>query len=212
MKRKLKIGAAALIGLVVMTLFTLRLTGLEPEFLDPTSEEFKRNNMVARTGLWLKGEVVREPVTDWSNRTGKPRWIQLETRTWYGIPHSLTVNGDLVHNGTLYIGSQSDPSRMHIPFPHDKVWTRNVARDPRVRLKIDGKIYEAMLVPITDRAEAAAVLGRDPVFMSKGQDGKEYASGVRHVYRVYQMNISDYSEEFQGVHRQDDPSLKQAMQ
>ncbi len=43
-----------------------------------------------RPGLWLAGEVVREPVTDWSFTDAVPE-IFLETRTWYGIPHSVTV-------------------------------------------------------------------------------------------------------------------------
>src|SRR6202030_1217454 len=105
---------------------------------------------------------------------GKDRTIQVETRTWYGVPHSVTIGGDLVRDGKLYIHGHSDPNRMKIPFPFDKAWTRNVDRDPRVRLKIAGKIYEAIVVPVTDRAEGAALLGRDPIIMEKGPDGREH--------------------------------------
>ena len=43
-----------------------------------------------RPGLWLSGEVVKEPVLDWSFTDTVPE-IFLETRTAYGIPHSVTV-------------------------------------------------------------------------------------------------------------------------
>jgi hypothetical protein len=206
MARALKIGAVVVIGVAALAIFTLRLVGLEPGYIDPRSEEFARANRIARPGLWLTGEVVREPVKDWSfvteelrARTGKDRMIQLETRTPYLIPHSVTIGGDLVRDGKLYIHAHSDPNRMHIPFPNDKAWTRNVARDPRVRLKIAGKIYEAIVVSVTDRDEAAALLKRDPLTIEKGPDGKEHVKEVMHVWRVYQMNVPDYSHGSQGV-------------
>lgn len=206
MKKALTICGLALIGLLAMTLLTLRVTGLEPGYIDPRSEEFARANRIARPGLWLTGEVVTEPVQDWSfvtealrGKSGKDRMIQIEVRTPYFIPHSVTIGGDLVRDGKLYIHAHSDPNRMHIPFPYDKAWTRHVARDPRVRLKIAGKIYEAMVVSITDRAEAAALLGRDPLTIEKGPDGKEHVKEVMHVWRVFQRNIPDYSSGSQGV-------------
>ena len=76
-----------------------------------------------------------------------------------------------------------------MPFPNDKAWTRNVARDPRVRLKIAGEIYEAMVVLMTDRAEVAEVMGRDPVTVETGPDGQEHVAEVMHVWRVFQRNI-----------------------
>jgi hypothetical protein len=206
MARAVKIGAFVVIAVVALAIFTLRLTGLEPGYIDPRSEEFARANRIARPGLWLKGEVVKEPVKDWSfvsdelrGKTGRDRMIQVETRTPYFIPHSVTIGGDLVRDGKLYIHAHSDPNRMHIPFPRDKAWTRNVARDPRVRLKIAGKIYEAIVVSVTDRDEAAALLKRDPLTIEKGPDGKEHVKEVMHVWRVFQMNVPDYSHGSQGV-------------
>ena len=79
-----------------MVLFTLRLTGLEPAYLDPSGEAFARSNRIARPGLWLTGEVVREEVPNWdfANHVDDPirgNTIMLETPTWYGIPHSVTI-------------------------------------------------------------------------------------------------------------------------
>ena len=88
---------------------------------------------------------------------------------------------------------------MPIPFPHDKTWTRNVARDPRVRLKIAGKIYEATAVLMTDRAEVAEVMGRDPVTVEKDPDGKERVKEVMHYCRVFQRNVPDFSKDSQGT-------------
>jgi hypothetical protein len=211
MMKAMKIGGAIVVGLVVATLLTLRVTGLEPGYIDPRSEEFARANRIARPGLWLKGEVVTEPVKDWSfvsdtlrGKTGKDRTIQLQVRTPYFIPHSVTIGGDLVRDGKLYIHAHSDPSRMHIPFPNDKAWTRYVARDPRVRLKIAGKIYDAIVVSVTDRAEAAALLKRDPLTIEKGPDGKEHVKEVMHVWRVFQMYVPDYSSDSQGVQQSAD--------
>ena len=106
-----------------------------------------------RPGLWLSGEVVTAPVTDWSFADAR-REIFLETRTWYGIRHSVTV-ACAVHDGALYVPSlyygQGE-------FPAERHWHRNVARDPRVRLEIDGRLYERRAVLVTDPAEWNGVL------------------------------------------------------
>ena len=85
-----------------------------------------------------------------------------------------------------------------MPFPNDKAWTRNVARDPRVRLKIAGKIYEAMVVLMTDRAEVAEVMGRDPATVEQGSDGRERVTEVTHYWRVFQRNVPDHPKDSQG--------------
>jgi hypothetical protein len=81
-----------------------------------------------------------------------------------------------VRNGELFIRSHQD--RMDVPFPHDKSWTANVARDPRVRIKIGNKLYEATMVLVADRAEAMAFLGRNPETVQKGPEGKTISSAT----------------------------------
>jgi len=216
LKKALKIGGAVLIGVVVLTLLTLRVVGVDPEYLDPRGEEFRayrwtvfgtRHNWIARPGLWLKGEVVREPVKDWTFADERLRAktmppedavCQLEVRTPYFIRHSITLGCGRVLNGQLYLHGHTDPSRMGITFPYDKAWTRYVARDPRVRLRIDGKIYEMIMITVTDRAESAAVFERDPIRRQKGPDGKEAVHEIDHLWRMYQMNVPDYSAPYQG--------------
>ena len=85
MKKVLQAGGFLLVGVVVLTLLTLRLTGLEPAYLDPRSDEFAANNRIARPGLWLAGEVVTTPVTNWDfvNKIDDPirkNTIMVETR------------------------------------------------------------------------------------------------------------------------------------
>ena len=189
----LKISVVVIVVVLALTLFTLRLTGLEPEYLD--LNQLRAHHMIARPGLWLKGEVVTTPVTDWSfvEKVQHPgqslNTVLVETRTPYFIPHSVRTIPS-VRDGQLYIRSHQD--RMDVPFPHDKTWTADVARDPRVRIKIGDKLYEATLVLVTDRTQAIALLGRNPETMEKGPDGQEHVVGYDHVFRVFQRDIPEY--------------------
>ncbi len=122
---------------LVLALLVLRVTGLEPKDRRP--------------GLWLKGDLVTTPVTDWSF-TDKVANVELETRTWYLIPHSVKINC-VAYNGQLYV---STVNPLGINTPHN--WNVNVARDPHVRLKIGNQVYDRVLRAVTDPAEKAAVL------------------------------------------------------
>ena len=55
--RSLKLGLLAVVGILVVALVTLRVTGLEPPWLDPNSEDFVKAARTNRPGLWLAGEV-----------------------------------------------------------------------------------------------------------------------------------------------------------
>jgi hypothetical protein len=192
----LKTSVVLIVVILAGTLLTLRMTGLEPEYLD--LNQLRAHHMIARPGLWLKGEVVTTPVTDWSfvDKVEHPgrsiNTVLVETRTPYFIPHSVRTM-PFVRNGVLYIRSHQD--RMDVQFPSDKSWTSNVARDPRVRIKIGEKLYEATMVLVSDRAQAIAILGRNPEVRETGPDGKEQAVGYDHVFRVFQRNIPEYGGE-----------------
>ena len=196
MMKALKIGLLVVGALVVVTLLTLRVTGLEPAYVDPSSEEFAKSGRTTRPGLWLTGEVVHEPVTtwDWVNRVNDPirkNTIMLETRTWYGIPHSVTI-GIIGRGDKLYVSGSERDFRLKKGFPYSKAWWANIERDPRVGMKIGGKIYEMTVVLISDRAEVAQLQRRDPVTKEIGADGKEHVTQVTHWWRVYQRNIPEY--------------------
>lgn len=199
----IKVGLLIVVLVLAVALVTLRITGLEPEYLD--LNQLRAHHMIARPGLWLKGEVVTTPVTDWSFVTqvvhpGQSlNTVLVETRTPYFIPHSVRTM-PTVRDGQLYLRSHQD--RMDVPFPNDKSWTSNVARDPRVRIKIGDKLYEATLVLVTDRSQAIAFLGRNPEVVERGPDGQNHVVGYDHVFRVFQRNIPEYGG--------DQPSLSTA--
>ena len=96
-------------------------------------------------GLWLGGEIALERVDDW-RFTNDIEEIFIETRPWYGIPHSTTI-WCVELGGELYIGSYGDEK---------KTWENNVARHPAAKLAISGKLYEVTVAPVTepDRVEA----------------------------------------------------------
>ena len=191
--KKLKVGFALIVAIVGVTLITLHTTGLEPEYLD--LNQLRAHHMIARPGLWLKGEIVTTPVTDWTfvDKVEHPgrsiNTVLVETRTLYFIPHSVRTM-PFVRNGVLYIRSHQD--RMDVQFPNDKSWTANVARDPRVQIKIGDKLYEAIMVLVADRAQAIALLGRNPEVRETGPNGQEHVVGYDHVFRVFQRNIPEH--------------------
>ncbi len=103
-----------------------------------------------RPGTWLSGEVAAVP-GDWSFTDAHPE-IFVETRTWYGVPHSVTTVA-AVADGVLYVPSIYDED---VPFPGTKRWNKNVASDPRVRVKIGSAVYELEAHPVTDDVEFRA--------------------------------------------------------
>ena len=192
----LKISLLVALALVGVSLMMLRVTGLDPRYIDPSSAAFAESGRTAWPGLWLTGEVIREPVTNWDwvlevNDPIRGSSIMLETRSWYGIPHSVTIN--LVPRGDkLYVSGSEQGSRLEKEFPHSKAWWANIERDPRVRMKIDGKIYEMTVALVADRAEVFQIIGRDPITRTIDAEGNEQITGVRHYWRVYQRNIPEY--------------------
>ncbi len=127
------------VACLMAALIVLRLVGLDPRERWP--------------GLWLTGEVVTAPVPDWSF-TDKYQTIFVQTRSWYGLPHSVTVTCT-AYDGRLYLTSVYRPG---LEFPRDRLWNKNVLRDPRVRLKIGTQVYDRTLALVTDAAEKDAVL------------------------------------------------------
>ena len=92
-----------------------------------------------RPGLWLRGESVETHVDDW-RFTDEIEEIFIETRPWYGLRHSTTI-WCVELDGTLYVGSYGDQK---------KTWEKNIARNPKARLRIAGKLYQVELTPVVD--------------------------------------------------------------
>jgi len=173
---------------VVVALIVLRFTGLEPENVSGNVVVQHGLNYFVRPGLWQRGEVVRTPVQDWSFIKKYPSII-VETRSPWFIPHSVRTTM-IVRNNQVYIPSAQ--YRMEKGYP-DRLWTSNVMRDPRVRVKIGDKIYEMTLVLVTDKAEAEALWGRNMEYWVK-QNGEERLLGYQHLFHAFQRNITEHGE------------------
>jgi hypothetical protein len=127
-----------ILGCLLLLLVVTRITGLEPT--------------TRRPGLWLKGELVTTPVADWSF-TDQIQNIQIQTNSWYLLPHSVTINC-ISYKGQLYLYSFYAAG---LTYPHGRRWNEDVARDPHVRIKIGDKLYDRTLVLATDPAEQESV-------------------------------------------------------
>ena len=127
------------VACLVAALVVLRVVGLEPHDRWP--------------GLWLTGELVTAPVSDWSF-TDRYQNIAVQTRSWYGLPHSVTVTCTAL-DGQLYLTSVYRPG---LVFPRDRLWNKNVLRDPQVRLKIGKQVYDRTLTLVPEGPEKDTVL------------------------------------------------------
>src|ERR1700761_6816692 len=140
MRQVVKIVGSTVIVLAAV-LLVLSVTGFEPKDCPPTDRSFS----CKMPGLWLKGEPVTTPVTDWSFTDQIPQ-IKIQTETPFLLPHSVTI-WCAVYNGNLYVTSY-----------RGRQWVENIVRDPQVRLKIGDKVFDRTLSIVDDPAEKAAVL------------------------------------------------------
>ncbi|HLK48587.1 MAG TPA: hypothetical protein VKT49_10660 [Bryobacteraceae bacterium] len=150
------------VGCLAVLLIVLRITGFGPHGRTP--------------GLWLSGELVTTPVTDWSF-TDKVQNVQLQTNTWYGIPHSVNINCS-TYKGQLYLDSFYPAG---LTYPHGRSWNENIARDPHVRIRIGNKLYDRTLVLVTDPALKEAV---DELKLKKYPDLKLPPGGTIVLFHV----------------------------
>jgi hypothetical protein len=132
-----------ILACMILLLVVARIIGLEPT--------------TRRPGLWLKGEMVTTPVTDWSF-TDQIQNIQIQTNSWYLLPHSVTIDC-VSYKGKLYLFSSYAAG---LTYPHGRRWNEDVARDPHARLKIGDKLYDRTLTLVNDPAEQEAV--REAIF------------------------------------------------
>lgn len=153
---------------IIIVLVVLRFTGFGPHGRTP--------------GLWLNGTLVTAPVTDWSF-AGKYRTLEIQTRTPYLLPHSVTT-ACIAYMGQLYVGSIYEAG---LSYPHGRNWNENVARDPHVRIKIGDRLYDATLVHITDPALINAVLRAEQAQFSGFQVPP---NGSLQLYRVVQSGTA----------------------
>jgi hypothetical protein len=143
---------------VVVLLVVFRITGFGPHGGVP--------------GLWLKGNLVTTPVNDWA-WTDKVPTIELQTESWYGIPHSVTIDC-MTLNGHFYVSSGYPPGQV-------KSWYKNLVRDHHVRILIGDNLYDRTMTEVKDPAEAAAAMKAK---YTKYPTLKTPSNFIIHVFRV----------------------------
>lgn len=105
-------------------------------------------------GPFKSGELVEEPVTDWSFGVGKPMAFEL-----VGFGTSRTA-GYIMHDGLAYMtcdlgfmwnrfesGTQRSILKLIYTF---KRWHQDAVKDGRALLRIDGKLYKTQFVKVED--------------------------------------------------------------
>ena len=152
----------SIFGFLGIALVFLRIVGYEPKDTSP--------------GLWIAGNTVSEPVTDWSF-TNEIDEIFVETRTPYLVPHSITTYCG-VYDGNFYLFSAYYEGG---EFPYARRWNQNVIRDPRVRLKIGGEIYQQNLRFVKDESAKAPIHN---AFVDKYSDWQSPGIENVHIFLV----------------------------
>ncbi len=145
--KNLGIGIATLIVVAVLAIvITQRVSDGPIEFL--------------QGGSFKTGELVTEPVTDWSFAAGKTSEFELEA---FGTSRTA---GYIVHEGIPYMtcdlgfiwnrldGRAKTILNLIYVF---KTWHHDAVEDGRARLRIDGKIYPTQFTKVEDPELNAAL-------------------------------------------------------
>ena len=101
-----------------------------------------------RPGTRLSGTLVEKSNPDWSFVSERQE-VQIQTSTWYLIPHSVTTIS-FVRDNQFYVPCGRCAS---------KRWPKNVAADPAVVLKVGDDLYTRTAVKIPEESERRHLLG-----------------------------------------------------
>jgi hypothetical protein len=172
-----KITRSRIAGLVLLIVVAVLGLSLAIQRSSPAAPDSLRTKVEGvyegNSGFWLHGNLVNTPITDWSFTDAIPT-IQVETRTWYFLPHFVRTY--IARDGTqLYLFSEYFAPKPGQPdyrddFPNARFWNRMVVRDPRIRVKIGNRLFRMRAYPLTDSREVA--LARQ-AFLSKYDDVKQ---------------------------------------
>jgi len=134
--------AGALVVLLVLALGSARVLGFNPGPVAP--------------GLWLSGEEVTTPVTDWSFGAQVKGLTGVETSQWFApfLAHSVTTTRFHLKD-RLYLASGYPAG---IKLPQGRHWNRNVLANPNIRVRMGDKIYPAKLTYLQNGPERQEVI------------------------------------------------------
>jgi hypothetical protein len=191
-KRSRIAGLVVLILIFVVLGLNFAITRSSPSV--PANSNDLRNAVSGlyrgNVGFWLTGDVVETPVTDWSFTDPIPT-IQIETRTWYLLPH--VVRTYIARDDSqLYLFSEyfaPEPGRTDYrdDFPKARFWNRMVVRDPRIRVKIGNQLFQMRAYPLSDPDQVAvarqAFLNKYPD-VTRGQEVPESRRPKLYFFRL----------------------------
>jgi hypothetical protein len=113
----------------------------------------------------LRGELASEPPRDWSFAATQ-RYLDVESRA-----------GWLPYSGSFWFMVYQGRPHVILPSFFGDGLQRRLARDPRVRVRIDGRLYEQLAVRIDDPTALGALLAP----LLRRQFAVEIAGAVRPV-------------------------------
>jgi hypothetical protein len=150
--KTLCIVVASLVAALLLFVLYARVAGFDP---GPT-----------RPGMWLTGELVTDPVADWSFAEKlQPTAIQSRQHFLPALAHSVRTTR-FHFKGRLYFGSGYPAG---VKLPDGRLWNRNVLADPRVRIRLGTKLFDKKVVYVTDPIERDELLKTiGPMFWSPG--------------------------------------------
>lgn len=115
-------------------------------------------------GPFKTGEVITEPVTDWSFAAGRNIEFELVG------PGTSRVAGFIMHDGHAYMTcdlgfiwnrfEDSNQRRILQTLYIFKRWHQDAQEDGRARIRTDGKIYRTHFVKVTDPELNSALRGK----------------------------------------------------
>ena len=166
------VGWAILIAIVVVIALNFAITRSSTSV--PADSNSLRNAVVGLyrgdLGFRLTGDLVKTPVTDWSFTDSIPT-IQIETRTWYLLPHFVRTyiarNGEQLYLFSEYFAPKPGQPDHRDEFPNARFWNRMVVRDPHIRVKIRNRLFQMRAYPLKEPGQVA--VARE-AFLSKYQD------------------------------------------
>lgn len=97
-------------------------------------------------GGWLRGELVSEPVSDWSFARDE-QYADVESRAGL-LPYSRSA-WFMVHGGDFYL---------LLPSLFGDGLHSRIERDPRVRVRLKGRVYPQVAVPFDAEEDLAELL------------------------------------------------------
>jgi len=124
----------ALLGGVLIGLFLLALVGVAAWVFTCPCER--------TPGSYLLGDVVAEPVADWSFVNDDVSLCQIQVQRGL-LPHSVNLNC-MAADGQLYLSCASCEG---------KAWSTAALNDPNARIRMNGRVYPVRLVRVVDPAE-----------------------------------------------------------